>query len=248
MIQDLHSHTYYSFCGKDEPCAVVEAAIAGGVELLGICDHSYGIGNARKDVYKYENPELGQDYYRTLQRYFDHISLVREKYADRIRILRGIEIATMSGRLRTPLPDGTDVSFFDYCLIESVAREGSVTDGDLFAFAERCACPAGVAHTDLFAHIAHLGERPDHYFRRMAQANIFWEINVNFDSVHHFEEHEYVKRFFRDEEQQAIVRESGVRLSVGFDGHRVEEYNAARVKDACARISAMGIKLAFENT
>ncbi len=246
MIQDLHSHTYYSFCGRDEPCAVVEAAIAGGVELLGICDHNYGIGNARRDVYRYDDPALGQDYGRTLQRYFDHISLVREKYADQIKLLRGVEIATMNENLRMPLPDGVDVSFFDYCLIESVARKNSVTGGDLFAFAERCGCPAGVAHTDLFAFIARLGERPEQYFRRMAERGIFWEINVNLDSIHHFEEHEYVKRFFADEEQQAIVRESGVRLSVGFDGHRVGEYNAARVQEACERIRAMGIKLAFE--
>ncbi len=47
MIQDLHAHTYYSFCGKDRPEAVVEAAIAGGIELLGICDHNYGVGYGR---------------------------------------------------------------------------------------------------------------------------------------------------------------------------------------------------------
>lgn len=247
MIQDLHSHTYYSFCGKDDPCTVVETAIAGGVELLGICDHSYGIGNARKDVNKYENPELGQDYYRTLQRYFDHISLVREKYAGKIKILRGIEVATHQWRLRAALPEGVDISFFDYCLVEDLDDETSITGGDLFTFAKRCGCPTGVAHTDLFAHISGLGVDPLTYCKRMAREGIFWEINVNYDSVHHFEEHEYVKRFFADATQQSIVRESGVRLSVGFDGHRVEEYNSARVREACDRIHAMGIKLAFED-
>lgn len=246
MIQDLHAHTYYSFCGKDEPCEVVETAIAGGIALLGICDHSYGIGNARKDVNAYESTELGQDYYRTLKRYFDHISLVREKYADRIRILRGIEVGTHRNRLRAALPESADVSFFDYCLIESLDDPTSTTGGDLFSFAERCGCPAGVAHTDLFAHIARLGECPEDYFRRMAERGIFWEINVNYDSIHHYCEHAYVKRFFEDAEQQAIVRESGVRLSVGFDGHRVKEYDPERVKQACARIKKMGIKLAFE--
>ena len=34
MIQDLHSHTYYSFCGADTPEQVVETAIAGGIELV----------------------------------------------------------------------------------------------------------------------------------------------------------------------------------------------------------------------
>ena len=33
MIQDLHVHTYYSFCGKDSPEEVVEKAIAGGIEM-----------------------------------------------------------------------------------------------------------------------------------------------------------------------------------------------------------------------
>ena len=45
MIQDLHSHTYYSFCGADTPEEVVEAAINGGIELLGITDHNYGLRN-----------------------------------------------------------------------------------------------------------------------------------------------------------------------------------------------------------
>ena len=44
MIQDIHSHTYYSFCGGDRPEEVVEKAIAGGIELFGICDHNYGGG------------------------------------------------------------------------------------------------------------------------------------------------------------------------------------------------------------
>ena len=42
MIQDLHSHTYYSFCGMDRPETVIEAAIAGGIELFGISDHAHG--------------------------------------------------------------------------------------------------------------------------------------------------------------------------------------------------------------
>jgi histidinol phosphatase-like PHP family hydrolase len=61
MIQDLHSHTYYSFCGKDTPEEIVEAAIAGGIELFGISDHAHGVGNARHDVYKCTDPAVGED-------------------------------------------------------------------------------------------------------------------------------------------------------------------------------------------
>ena len=53
--------------------------------------------------------------------------------------------------------------------------------------------------------------------------------------------------FFASSEQQAIVRESGVRLSVGFDGHKVEDYLPLRVADYCRRVTEMGIKLAFED-
>ena len=53
-----------------------------------------------------------------------------------------------------PLPDSADISFFDYCLIEHVDhRDNSSTGGDLFSFAKRCGCPAGVAHTDMFSFI-----------------------------------------------------------------------------------------------
>ena len=78
MIQDLHSHTYYSFCGADKPEDVVEAAVAGGIELLGITDHHYGIGDQRTDVYLSQTPEIKNDYERTLVRYYDHINLIKE--------------------------------------------------------------------------------------------------------------------------------------------------------------------------
>ena len=247
MIQDLHSHTYYSFCGADRPEDLVEGAIAGGIELLGISDHSHGIGNARLDVMFYEG-DLGQDYYRTLTRYFDHMTLIKEKYADKIKILRGIEVCTHTYEKRTALPESADISFFDYCLIEHMdALEFSSTKGDLFSYADRCGCAdVGIAHTDMFKFIESIGEKPYDYFKRMAERGIFWEMNVSYDSVHNFRVHPYMLKFFEDEEQQAIVRESGVRLSVGFDGHRIAEYRPDRVKEYCEKIHQLGIKLAFE--
>ena len=246
MIQDLHSHTYYSFCGADTPEEVVEAAIAGGIELLGITDHNYGIGNQRMDILFSTAPEIKNEYERTLKRYFDHINLVKEKYEGKIKILRGIEVATVIQN-RVPLPDSADISFFDYCIIENVdQREKSVTGGDLFSFAKRCGCRAGVAHTDLFAHAEAIGVDPLDYFSRMAEENIFWEMNVNLDTIHCGREHEYMLKFFEDEKQQEIIRKSGVRLSVGFDGHRIYDYKPDRIADYCKKITDMGIKLAFE--
>ena len=143
--------------------------------------------------------------------------------------------------------EGVDVSFFDYCLIENLDHAETDTDGDIFTYAKRCGCPVGVAHTDLFAHAEGLGIAPYDYFSRMAEENIFWEMNVSYDSTHHYREHPYMLEFFKNPEQQAIVRESGVRLSVGFDGHRCNEYKPERVADYCRKIEKMGIKMAFED-
>ena len=248
MIQDLHSHTYYSFCGKDSPEAIVEAAIAGGIELFGISDHAHGVGFGRYDAFRAPTDAVSHTFNAVaIRRYYDHINLIKEKYADRIRILCGIEITAHLNLAKVALTAETDVSFFDYCLIENPDIENSIIKRDLFSFAERCNCPhVGVAHTDMFSFIESLGEDPYLYFKRMAEQNIFWEMNVTYDSTHKYREHEYMLEFFRNEEQQAIVRESGVRLSVGFDGHKVKDYLPGRVADYCRRITELGIKLEFE--
>ena len=250
MFQDLHSHTYYSFCGGDKPEQIVEAAIAGGLDTFGISDHNHGIGNGRVNVFFVpEDQGPAHDYERTLIRYFDHMNLIKEKYADRINVLRGIEVNTQGKPEfhRHALPDNADISFFDYCLLESLDHPSTVTKGDLFAYAKRCGCPwVGVAHTDMFAFIHSIGEDPYGYFSRMAEQNIFWEMNVSYDSIHGYRQHAYMLEFFDNPEQQDIVRRSGVRLSVGFDGHRVGDYLPNRVKDYCSKLTAMGIKMPFE--
>ena len=247
MIQDLHSHTYYSFCGGDKPQDVIEGAVAGGIELLGICDHNHGIGCGRYDVFQSESEDISENYGRNLEKYFDHIELLREKYEGKIKILRGIEVSTHTYYKRTALPASADISFFDYCLVENLDSDRTVTGGDIFSFAERCATPVvGIAHTDMFAFMRTLGEDPYNYFRKMADRGIFWEMNVSFDSVHHYREHQYMLNFFEDKEKQQIVRESGVRLSVGFDGHRIAEYRPDRVKEYCKKVHDAGIKLVFE--
>ena len=247
MIQDLHAHTYYSFCSEDKPEKVVETAIAGGIQQLGICDHNYGVGCARTDFCYDKGPRLSADYGKTLTRYYDHMNNIREKYRNRIKILCGIEVCTLLNENSYALPNGADVSFFDFCLVENLDDKNSITGGDIFSFAKRCGCPTGIAHTDMFAFIKSRGDDPARYFRKMAEQGIFWEMNVNFDSIHSFKTHEYVTEFFKNKTQQEIVKKSGVRLSVGFDVHSEREYKAAKVKNACKLIKDMGIHLIFED-
>ena len=239
MIQDLHSHTFYSLCGKDDPDTMLEAAIAGGVQVFGFSDHNYGIAVKRPTDFRKEQPG---DCYRD---YFDYITLIKEKYKDRITVLRGIEVRTWENGEQ--LPDDVDVSYYDYALIECLAFPDSITRGDLFSYATRLGCPCGIAHTDMFGFIETIGEDPETYFKKMAEQGIFWELNINYDSIHGYREHDYVTRFFESKEQQEIIRRSGVMVSIGFDGHRIEDYLPERVKDYCARLEAMQIPMPFAN-
>ena len=71
-------------------------------------------------------------------------------------------------------------------------------------------------------------------------------MNVNYDSIHKYRVHKYMLDFFENEEQQDIIRRSGVRISVGFDGHRCREYLGDRVREYCEKLTELGIPLAFE--
>lgn len=224
MIQDLHSHTYYSNCGRDDPEKVIKAAIEGGIELLGITDHNYGIGDRKRQ-------------------YYAEMSALKEKYADKIKILCGVEIATIKNLCITP---DEDITFMDYCLIEHIDYPDSCLKKDIFSFAKRCGVPAGIAHTDLFGFIDMIGAEPMEYLKKLADNNIFWEMNVNFDSIHGYREHEYVKRFCEDERQQELVHASGIKVSVGFDGHRVEDYKPERVVEMCRFLAEKNIRSPFD--
>ena len=82
MIQDVHSHTYYSNCGRDDPELVVHTAIKGGVQMLGISDHNYGIGPRK-------------------QQYFTEMTALQEKFARNEETLEMLEIIRQSLYLDT---------------------------------------------------------------------------------------------------------------------------------------------------
>ena len=244
MIQDIHSHTKYSFCAHDAPEKMIETAIEAGIEVYGICDHNYGIGYADKNRFLNGEEAAFDEYFANLEAYRREINSLKGRYADRIKLLCGIEICTSQRRARVTLPHGMDLSGFDYCLLENIDDvEGSLAHGDLFGYAEELACPVGIAHTDMFSFISRLGGDPYEYFCKMADMGIFWELNVNFDATHQFREHRYVYELFEDAEKQDVIRRSGVALSVGFDCHKADQYLPERVKHACDKIEKLGLRM-----
>ena len=242
MIQDLHSHTYHSYCGKDSPEDIIKNAIDSGIDVVGISDHYYGIVLNRPNFVYESHENMVWLHTRALRSYYEHIKCLAEKYKDYIDVRCGIEITCMDLGY-TMIPDGVDISYFDYCLIEYIDTKGYVID-DLFAFAKRCACKCtGVAHTDLIKYAVSKGISPKDFFIKMAEEDIFWELNVNYDSIHKYREHEYVKEFFRDENIVNLIKETGVKVSVGFDGHNLEDYDAQRVKEACTRLKELSVEM-----
>lgn len=222
---DLHSHTHYSFCGRDLPQDLVDTMVRNGVRLLGITDHNYGIGR-RKAQYLREMRQLAAD------------------NAGRLRILCGIEIATIPGNFDIAEP--AEIAEYDYCLLEHIDHPDSLARDDLFGFAEKLGIRCGIAHTDLFAYCDRRGYDRREFFGKLAERGIFWEMNVSYDSIHRYREHPYVADFVNDPEKQAIVRDAGMYVSVGFDGHRREDYDGAKVAEMIKFLKNAGIRTADE--
>ncbi|MBR6719898.1 MAG: PHP domain-containing protein [Clostridia bacterium] len=219
---DIHSHTYYSGCGKDEPHVIIDKAIESGIKLFGICDHNYGIGQRKEEYSKL-------------------INSLKKEYEGKITLLCGIEISVI--REKYDMTE-EDYKLFDYCLIENPDSEGKISEHNLFGFLKSIKIKKGIAHTDLFAAAEKRNIAPEEFFKRLADTGTFWEMNVNYDSIHSYREHEYVKRFFESETQQKIIKDSGVYISIGFDGHRIEDYLGDRVIEYNKKLEATGVKTA----
>lgn len=207
-VCDLHSHTWYSLCGRDNPHEVIKTAISNGIDLLGISDHNYGIAERKRE-------------------YLAEMRSLAEQYKDRIKILCGIEIATLPQFY--DIQNSEEIKDYDYCLIEHIMEPESIAGANLLEFCGNLGIPCGIAHTDMFAYCDMYGFAYLDFFRKMADAGIFWEMNVSYDSIHRYKEHAYVREFMTNREKQEIVKQAGLYLSVGFDGHRCEDYDGAKV-------------------
>ena len=112
VLKDYHVHTTYCD-GKSTAEETVKAAINRGVHTLGFSGHSY--------------TPFDTDYCMTpekTEKYIEEISLLKEKYGDKINILCGIELDVYSD---------TDVSRFDYAIGSAhyIEKNGSYIPVDL---------------------------------------------------------------------------------------------------------------------
>ena len=83
-IQNLHTHTIYSD-GANTPEEMVLAAIEKGFDSIGFSEHSY----IKEIPGKWLMPEK-------MPEYLAQLDMLKEKYADKIKIFKGIEYDSMS--------------------------------------------------------------------------------------------------------------------------------------------------------
>ena len=95
MLQDLHTHTTYCD-GKNSPEEMVLSAIEKGLDRIGICTHGY---TDFDESYCIPHEEYGK--------FQDEINALKEKYADKIDVLCGVEQDVFSN---------TETEGFDYDL------------------------------------------------------------------------------------------------------------------------------------
>ena len=79
---------------------------------------------------------------------------------------------------------------------------------------------------NLFDYCDTYGFDPETYFKQLAEQGVFWELNVSYDSIHNYKRHAYVADFMNDPQKIAIVKRSGLKMSIGLDSHRCDEYYA----------------------
>ncbi len=220
-VFDIHTHSHYSFCGKDELEDLLEKAIEQGISLLGISDHNYGIGKRKAE-------------------YLRVVRGLAEEYKNRIKLICGIEIATIPEHF--DIKDASEIKDYDFCLIEHITHENSIVGKDLFEFCKGLGIRCGIAHTDMFEYCDIYGFEYEKFFAKMAENNIFWEMNVSYDSIHKYNEHKYVFDFMTDKAKMEIIKNAGVVISIGSDSHRCEEYNGFKLYQMYDFLKTNGFK------
>ncbi len=154
LYVDLHNHTKFSYDGSNTPEEIIENAIRNSIDVIGITDHQFTIGD-------------------NLPLYFEYIQHCKIKYKDKIKVLCGLEIGTRP----TPpesLPLATQQ--FDYVLFECLDDPRAADLYEILEWRRLFKCKVGLAHTDIFK----LGEMYNlDMIKIMREYNIFWELNTS---------------------------------------------------------------------
>lgn len=159
---DLHNHTTFSYDGSNTPEEIIENAILCGVDVIGITDHQFTIGD-------------------NLSRYYEYIQHCKIKYSGRIKVLCGLEIGTRPAPPQS-LPSAT--ANFDYVLFESLEDMRAMDFYEFLEWRKLFKCKAGLAHTDIFK----LGDMYGlDIIKTLRDNDIFWELNTSGNYTYYYD-------------------------------------------------------------
>ena len=162
-----------------------------------------------------------------LTEYFEYIQHCKIKYRDKIKVLCGLEIGTRP-KPSDLLASGTEQ--FDYVLFESLDDLRAMDFFEFLEWRKLFKCKAGLAHTDIFA----LSERYGlDLLKEMRKNDIFWELNISGNYNYYYD-------FLTNAKKQYMVRNSGIKVSIGSDTHWVEEYRFRQLRRANGLMQKLG--------
>lgn len=162
-----------------------------------------------------------------LTEYFEYIQHCKIKYRDKIKVLCGLEIGTRP-KPSDLLASGTEQ--FDYVLFESLDDLRAMDFFEFLEWRKLFKCKVGLAHTDIFA----LSERYGlDLLKEMRKNDIFWELNISGNYNYYYD-------FLTNAKKQYMVRNSGIKVSIGSDTHWVEEYRFRQLRRANELMQKLG--------
>lgn len=213
-LMDMHNHTILSD-GYQTPRELIGNAIRNGITKVGISDHY----NTIKCKSILEN---------RLEKYIDHLKMLKENYKNDIDVLTGIEICTNREWCDLEKLPIDRLNQLDYVLLEYVDLfSSSITLKEIDKYASKFNCRVGLAHTDLFETSKKYGL--DFVIDTIKRNNLMWEINVNpgykyFDYIINKLNSNEVREFFKK------LEEKNIEIIVGSDTHSILYYDIERLK------------------
>ena len=227
---NYHNHTVFSD-GSFLPGVIVEAAVRGGMDAVGITDHCFSGG------------KLGPDNPAQVEKYIGAVEDVRDRYDGRIRVAVGMEVVFGSNMADRGIP--RDIcSRLDFILFEYVGLYKGFGLDELVSIRKQFDCRVGLAHTDI--DIAFESLEREKLADILEEANIFIELcpslrnmRVMIDpddrrKIHTAPPYRCSLDFYR------LLKGRGVGLTIGTDTHE-DISDVCNIGDAVDFIDQMGL-------
>ncbi len=172
-IYNLHNHTPFSdgAYSIDELCEAHLACKAVKFDGIGIADHLFCTPSSRE-------VQTERDFERTFasetRDYVEAVHAARRRWAGKLRVFCGCEINWPLNKVNLGIIR-TFLNGIDYVMFEYTGWAGLT---QLANQARRWPCPVGLSHTDVAKQFP--STSMDQVVRTMANARIFYEVNVSF--------------------------------------------------------------------